>query len=422
MIYPSIDISNGKAVQLQQGKKKILERDDPLSLAHEFCKFGEIAVIDLDAARETGRNDEIIKALCKACDCRVGGGIRSLEKAREVLSWGAEKIIIGTRAVTDTGLDFHFLDDLVCAVGRDRLILALDTENRKIVTRGWKRQTGIPLDDVISQAAPYASELLLTCVEKEGLMQGGDTAGWQNMREKTDLPITVAGGIASLEEINALSRLDLDIQLGMALYTEKFSLAEAFSAACDWSLGMLPTITTDTSGQVLMLAYSTPESFKKTCDTGQVWYFSRSRDQLWQKGETSGHVQNFKRIRMDCDGDALLITANQKGPACHTGRYSCFGQRYFSLDELSSVLKDRLKSPSSASYSASLSQEGIAAKIMEEAEELVLAMTRDEIIWEAADLMYFILLKLTHSQIDLTEVLLELKRRRRAPRSAKKRG
>jgi phosphoribosyl-ATP pyrophosphohydrolase/phosphoribosyl-AMP cyclohydrolase len=422
MIYPSIDISGGKAVQLQQGKKKILEREDPLSLAREFGKFGQVAVIDLDAARERGRNDEILKSLCRTCECRVGGGIRSLERAQEILDWGAEKIIIGTRAVKTGGLDQRFLGTLADNLGRDRIILALDAWEHKIVTRGWREHTGIRLEEVVPEAEPYASELLLTCVDKEGLMKGGDLTGWRNIRKMTDMPVTAAGGIASLGEIEVLARLNMDIQLGMALYTGRFTLSEAFSAACDWSAGLLPTITIDPAGQVLMLAYSSLESLKNTFDTGQVWYFSRSRDRLWKKGETSGHIQEFKAIRMDCDGDALLITAEQKGLACHTDRYSCFGGRRFSLSELYAVLRQRLKSSPSNSYSASLSEADIKDKIAEEAAELIQAESRAEIVWEAADLLYFILLRLARSQIDLDEVLGELKRRRRSTRSSERRS
>jgi phosphoribosyl-ATP pyrophosphohydrolase/phosphoribosyl-AMP cyclohydrolase len=418
MIYPSIDISEGKAVQLQQGRKKILEREDPLALAREFGRFGELAVIDLDAAREAGGNDEILRSLCQACDCRVGGGIRSLERAREVLSWGAEKIIVGTRAVTENGLDFRFLDTLAADVGRDRIIIALDTWKQEIVTRGWQEQTGIPIMDVVSQAKPYAAELLLTCVEKEGLLQGGDHENLRRIRDLTDQPITAAGGIAALEEIEALRGLKMDVQLGMALYTGKFSLEEAFAAGCDWSSGLIPTITVDTAGQVLMLAYSSRESLKKTFTTGRVWYYSRSRKRLWKKGETSGHVQTFQEIRMDCDGDALLITAEQTGPACHTDRYSCFGSKRFSLKELQAILVQRLKEPSADSYSASLSDAEVTDKIIEEAAELTEARSREEIIWEAADLMYFMMLRLARSQVDLDEVLRELKRRRRSPAPA----
>ncbi|MFC2160845.1 phosphoribosyl-AMP cyclohydrolase [Acidobacteriota bacterium] len=422
MIYPSIDISGGKAVQLQQGKKKILEHEDSLSLALHFRKFGEVAVIDLDAAWEVGQNDEILQSLCQSCDCRVGGGIRTLERAREVLSWGAEKIIVGTSAITDKGLDHRFLDTLASDVGRDRIVLALDTWKQKIVTRGWQEQTGILILDVVSQAKPYASELLLTCVEKEGLLQGGDLENLRKIRDLTDQPITAAGGIAAIEEIETLARLKMDVQLGMALYTGTFSLEEAFSAACDWKSGLIPTITVDKADQVLMLAYSSRESLKKTFATGHVWYYSRSRDKLWKKGETSGHVQDFHEIRMDCDGDALLIRANQIGPACHTDRYSCFGRKRFSLKELYAVLEQRLKTPVSDSYSASLSGADITDKIIEEAAELTEARSRSEIIWEAADLLYFIMLRLARSHIELDEVLWELRRRRRSPRSSKKRG
>ena len=134
MIIPSIDLSGGKAVQLEQGRKKILERENPLELAEEFGRFGEVAVVDLDAALGHGANDPVVRELCRLAACRVGGGIRSDKRAAEVLSWGAEKIIIGTMAFAGGTVNRAFLDGLRSQIGRDRLIIALDTLGGRVVT------------------------------------------------------------------------------------------------------------------------------------------------------------------------------------------------------------------------------------------------------------------------------------------------
>jgi phosphoribosyl-ATP pyrophosphohydrolase/phosphoribosyl-AMP cyclohydrolase len=226
--------------------------------------------------------------------------------------------------------------------------------------------------------------------------------------------------VTSLEEIRRLSRKGFNIQLGMALYTGAVSLPKAFTASLDWDKGLIPTITCDPAGRVLMLAYSSRESLQKTCDTGYVWYYSRSRKKLWKKGETSGHVQKFLHIRRDCDGDALLITAEQTGPACHTGRYSCFGSKSFTVRDLEDVIRERLSRPSPDSYTASLDMSGIQDKIGEEAKELIEAQERDHIIWEAADLFYFMNLWLARHNICFKDVVHELGRRRRMPNRRKK--
>jgi len=414
MIIPSIDLSGGRAVQLRQGREKALEREAPLSLAEEFSKFGEVAVVDLDAAFGSGENGALIRQICQTAECRVGGGIRSIPRAREILSLGAEKVIVGTKAFEHNRVNHDFLKRLNSAIGRDRVILALDSLHGEIVIRGWRSQTGLSIETVLREVESYASELLFTCVEKEGLLKGTDFEAVQRLKAAAELPVTAAGGISTPGEIERLSRLGVNIQLGMAVYTGKIGLPDAFISSLKWDHDLIPTITVNTASQVLMLAYSSRESLRKTFETENVWYHSRSRDTLWMKGHTSGNVQKFLKIRTDCDGDSLLVTAAQKGHACHTGKYSCFGNKAFSLDELYGVIKERLTGSSPASYTSSLNDEKLGQKIIEESGELVAASGKEEIIWEAADLLYFVCVLLAKKDISLKAVLDELKRRRRS--------
>ncbi|MBN1349415.1 bifunctional phosphoribosyl-AMP cyclohydrolase/phosphoribosyl-ATP diphosphatase HisIE [candidate division KSB1 bacterium] len=414
MVIASIDVMDGKAVQLRQGKEKVLERDDPLALAEEFNRFGEIAVIDLDAALGKGENCRLIKQLCALGECRVGGGIRSIEKAKEMISFGATKVIIGTTAFQNDAINHEFLAALKSAVGQNSIIIAIDALHREIVTRGWRHATGINVFDVIKALDGYCGEYLFTCVEKEGGMKGTDLETIMQLRKLTQNKVTAAGGISTMTEIRQLAALDVDVQLGMALYTGKISLAEAFIECLNWKNNLIPTIAQDTTGQVLMLAYSNRNSLEKTFDTGNVWYFSRSRDKLWMKGETSSHFQKLVKMRADCDRDALLATVSQAGVACHTGNYSCFGHKAFSLDELQQVIVDRLENPPPGSYTAKLKDNALLnEKILEEAHELVEASERDHIIWEAADVLYFMLVKLAKNNIPIGEIINELRRRRK---------
>jgi phosphoribosyl-ATP pyrophosphohydrolase/phosphoribosyl-AMP cyclohydrolase len=413
MILPSIDLMNGKAVQLRQGRKKILEKDHPVELARDFCRYGEIAVIDLDAAFNARQNEKIIGEICAVGECRVGGGIRSLDKAKRILALGAEKIIIGTMALKNGQINREFLNRLAAFAGKKRVIIALDSYEGEIVTKGWQERSGLSCGSVIKQMEPYASEFLLTRVDKEGVMKGTDLDFFKSLRDKTEIPLTAAGGISTLEEVVFLSNLGINVQLGMALYKEKILLNEAFIASLKWESDLIPTVTVDPSQQVLMLAYSSRESLRRTFKTGKVWYFSRSRHSLWMKGETSANVQNFLRIRSDCDGDALLITAQQQGDACHTRRYSCFGSRIFSLTQLYDVIQDRLENPTPSSYSARLDKKMLKEKIREEAEELIEAEKKEDIVWEASDLLYFFMVLLVKSKIPFSEVVSELGRRRR---------
>jgi phosphoribosyl-ATP pyrophosphohydrolase/phosphoribosyl-AMP cyclohydrolase len=418
MVIPSIDLSGGKAVQLRQGRDKVLEREDPVSLAREFSRFGEIAVIDLDAALSRGENEALLAELCRIAECRVGGGIRSVDKARRLVARGATKVIIGTRVFKENGVDRDFLGELARAVGRDRIIIALDNVLGKVVIDGWRTQTGLDVRSIFREAEPYASEFLLTCVDREGLMAGTDLAAVRSLRSATNLALTAAGGVSCLAEIEELSALGANVQLGLALHTGALSLPDAFLAALDWEKnnGLVPTIVQDASSQVLMAAWSSPESLKKIFADSRAWYYSRTRKRLWLKGETSGNVQAFVKVRTDCDGDALLLTVRPKGAACHTGQYSCFGEEAFSLGRLYSVVQDRLENPAPGSYTASLSESGIREKIIEEAGELAAARPEDEIIWEAADVLYFVCALLAKKGIPLEDIYSELRRRRRSPR------
>jgi phosphoribosyl-AMP cyclohydrolase / phosphoribosyl-ATP pyrophosphohydrolase len=412
MVISSIDLMGGKSVQLKQGKEKVLEKDDPVSLAKEFDKYGEIAVIDLDAAFGNGDNIETIKQILKVGECRVGGGIRDVKRAKELISYGARKIIIGTTAFENDVINNKFLLEVLSAVGKQRIIIAIDSIGGEIVTKGWKHNTGLKLLDTLPKLDNYCSEYLFTCVEREGMMQGIDMDIIAKIRNLTNNKVTVAGGVSTLEEIKKISEFGYDIQLGMALYTGKINLADAFVESLNWKTELLPVIAQNYSGDVLMVGFGNKESIKKTFDSGKMCYYSRSRNKLWTKGETSNNFQNLIHLRADCDHDSILAIVKQENFACHTGSFSCFGDRKFNFYELHEVLKERIATASPKSYTASLTDDKLAEKILEEAQEVVEATERDHIIWEAADVMYFLTVLLAKKGIDIDDVLFELAGRR----------
>jgi phosphoribosyl-ATP pyrophosphohydrolase/phosphoribosyl-AMP cyclohydrolase len=413
MVIASIDLMDGIAVQLQQGKEKVFERENPVELAAEFDRYGEIAVIDLDGAMDKGDNLEIIKRILKKGECRVGGGIRDINKAKELISFGAKKIIIGTTAFENDRVNHEFLKEISDAVGKIRLIIAIDAINDEIVTQGWKHKTGLNLFEVVLQLNNYCSEYLFTCVEREGMLSGTNLEIVKKLKSLTHNKITVAGGVSSISEIKEIARLHFDVQLGMALYTGKINLIDAFVESLNWRRDLIPTITQNYSGEVLMQAFSSKESIRKSFETNKMWYFSRSRNRLWMKGESSGNIQTLIRLRADCDRDSILSTVKQVGAACHTLSFSCYGDRKYSLYELYEVIKNRLENPIPNSYTASLDDKLLAEKILEEAKEVIEAKEKENIIWEAADLLYFLSVLLAKNGIELDDVLFELNRRRK---------
>lgn len=411
MVIASIDLMDGKSVQLIGGKEEALQRENPVQLAREFDRFGEIALIDLDAALRQGENRNLIKKICNFAQCRVGGGIRTVEEAREIVSYGAGKVIIGSMAFDNRKINTDFLKVLARAVGKERVIVAVDTLNGEIVCNGWRCPTGLPLFETAQKLEPYVSELLFTCVEREGRVQGSDMEAIRKLRDVFPKPLTAAGGVRSLQEIEELAKIGVDVQLGMALYTGKIKLDEAFIVSLNWKQSLLPVITVDRTGQVLMLAYTNRQALEKTLATGGMWYYSRSRQKLWRKGETSGHVQKLLRLRVDCDRDTLLAEVEQTDAACHLDRYSCFGDRRFSLPELYEIIGRRFANPVPGSYTATLNDKKVREKLLEEAGEVVEAKTRDEVVWEAADLLYFLTVLLQNQGVCIHEVLMELRRR-----------
>lgn len=325
MVIASIDLMNGRAVQLRQGKEKVLERDDPLALARTFDLYGEIAVIDLDGAQGNADNYDLVKQILKIGTCRVGGGIKTIEKAADLIEHGAQSVIIGSHAFVDNRINKSFLSALMQRIGRERVNIAIDAVNGEIVTRAWTHKTGFSVLDMVKDLESFCHGFLFTCVEREGLMGGADIPMVLRLKERTHNRITLAGGVHTIEEISACARMGVDVQLGMALYNGTIDLGAAFAASLNWKTDLLPTIVQDRTGQVLMLAYSNHESLIETFQTKTMWYYSRSRNALWNKGATSGNVQHLIRMRTDCDQDAILAIVRQIGVACHTGQYSCFG-------------------------------------------------------------------------------------------------
>jgi len=231
LIVPCIDLMGGKVVQLIQGREKALEGDSPEAMLRRFAAFPQIQVIDLDAAMGKGANDGLVEMLASKAVTRVGGGVRTVERAQTLIAQGAFRVIVGTAAFGPTGPNFKFLEDLVSAIGRDRIVLALDSKNGRIVVKGWQEATSFTAEEVIEQLEPYCSGFLCTYVDKEGMMQGTDLDWFRRLRAATDLEITAAGGITTIDDIRALDAVKIHSAVGMAIYTGRLDLAQLAASA-----------------------------------------------------------------------------------------------------------------------------------------------------------------------------------------------
>jgi phosphoribosylformimino-5-aminoimidazole carboxamide ribotide isomerase len=221
VIVPCIDLMGGRAVQLVRGRKRALAVDDVLGLLGRFRGHPWLHVIDLDAALGRGNNTWLVRQLLEAAPMkvRVGGGVRTIARAERLLALGAAQVIVGSRAFRRGAPDHAFLRRLKAAVGRRRVVLALDSYQGRIAVRGWRETLALEPADVMAELAPHAAAFLCTHVDREGTMAGVDLEWFRGLRRATDRPIIAAGGIRSRREVAALARMGMDAAVGMALYT-----------------------------------------------------------------------------------------------------------------------------------------------------------------------------------------------------------
>jgi phosphoribosylformimino-5-aminoimidazole carboxamide ribotide isomerase len=226
VIIPCIDLQGRKVVQLIQGRDKALEGGSPQEMLDKFAAFPVIQVIDLDAAIGTGANEDIVEWIAARARIRVGGGVRTPEKACRLVELGVEKVIVGTAAFGPKGPNVDFLKDLNASVTPEKILLALDSKNGRIVVKGWRESTDYTAEDVMRQLEPYCGGFLCTYVDKEGMMQGTDLEWFRRLRAGTTHEITAAGGITTLDDIRALEQMRIHSALGMAIYTGRLNLKD----------------------------------------------------------------------------------------------------------------------------------------------------------------------------------------------------
>jgi phosphoribosylformimino-5-aminoimidazole carboxamide ribotide isomerase len=226
MIIPCIDLMDGKVVQLVQGREKALEVQTADEMLHKFASFSQIQVIDLDAAMGKGSNDHIVEDIASKAMARVGGGVRTVERAQQLLQQGAFRIIVGTSAFHEGGINKSFLEQLANCVGVERIVIAVDSKGGRIVVKGWQEPTALTATAVVRKLEPYCSGFLCTYVDKEGMMQGTDLKWFQDLRKATRHELTAAGGITTMDDIRALTDLEINCALGMAIYTGRLNLDE----------------------------------------------------------------------------------------------------------------------------------------------------------------------------------------------------
>ena len=227
MLIPSIDLQGGRIVQLVQGERLAVATDDFDGWIARFARFEKVQLIDLDAAKNEGDNGAIVAGICRRLPCRVGGGIRSLDRARAVLDGGARKVIVGSslfRGFPGGLVNVRFASELADALSPDNLIAAVDARGGRVAIDGWRTQLPITPVEAVRELEQYFGEFLFTNVDVEGLMQGLDRQAIERVRRATTRAVTAAGGVTSEEDIAWLDSIGVDAVAGMAIYTGRLKI------------------------------------------------------------------------------------------------------------------------------------------------------------------------------------------------------
>ncbi len=342
-LYPAIDIKDGKCVRLTQGEfdRQKIYSDDPASVARSFEEAGAtwIHMVDLDGARDGHRvNGEAISAVTSAVGIPVelGGGIREMSDVAHCLDLGVSRCIIGTRAVNDP----QFVRSVIELYGPECVVVGIDAKDGRVAVEGWEKVSDVSaLELCLTMKDCGVCHIIYTDIERDGMLSGPNVAATRDLTEASGLDITASGGVSSMQDLRDLYDAGINgVVIGKAIYENRIDLKEAVELfqtetviPYKWSdlklndAGLIPVIVQDCSdGKVLMMAYMNEQAYNDTLESGLMHYYSRSRRVQWLKGETSGHYQALRALRLDCDSDTLLAVVDQTGAACHTGTRSCF--------------------------------------------------------------------------------------------------
>jgi phosphoribosylformimino-5-aminoimidazole carboxamide ribotide isomerase len=223
VLIPSIDLMEGKVVQLVQGSRKALEFDNLQEWIDRFSKYPLVQVIDLDAAMGRGDNRDIVGEIASQLSCQVGGGIRSIDSARAMLDLGAKRVILGSSLISDGRINVPFATDLCAQLKQEKLVFAIDSRAGNISIKGWQQSTPIKTAEMLRTLGPYCGAFLYTHIDTEGMLQGLPFDIVRDLRNQTSRRLIAAGGIRKQEEIDALDAIEVDAVVGMAIYTNLIS-------------------------------------------------------------------------------------------------------------------------------------------------------------------------------------------------------
>ena len=419
-LIPCLDVANGRVVKgvRFQGLRDV---GDPVELGAAYSEAGADELVFLDVAATVDGRSPLLELVATVADelaipFTVGGGVRSASDGADLLSAGADKVAVNSAAVERPEL----IGELAALLGSQAVVVAVDAAGGEVYTRAGKSPTGL---DAVAWAAEAesrgAGEILLTSIDADGTQEGYDLELTEAVAGAVSIPVIASGGAGDARprrrrarrRAGGSPRVDPPRAPGAPRARSATS-----SAASGCRFAMQPDLRAAVvqdadTGRVLMLAWMDDEALRRTRETGEAHFYSRSRARLWHKGETSGNTLAVEELREDCDGDAILVRARPAGPACHTGSLSCFAPWLWRR------VAERAAVQPEGSYVAGLVSAGPAAaarKLGEEGLEAALAgagESDERLVSELADLWFHSYVLLAARGLDPAAVEDELRRR-----------
>ncbi len=339
-IYPAIDIHRRECVRLVKGDFSTARKvaRDPLQTALSFREAGAkwVHMVDLDGAKEGEcRNADIFLQIAAQSGLKVelGGGIRNMTTLETYFQGGISRCILGSAALRDP----DFVASAVSRFGH-RVAVGIDAVNGRVAADGWTEVSDVSYLDLAKRMESLGVQtLIFTDISRDGTLSSPNFEQLAALRRAVRCQVVASGGIHTKEDVARCREMGLDgVICGKSLYSGSLSLRDALRCAGTsvdvtdiesyfQKDSLIPAVVQEAeTGEVLMLAYMNLTSLLRTLQTGETWFWSRSRKEYWHKGETSGHIQKVRSVVGDCDRDTLLVTVTQSGAACHTGAHSCF--------------------------------------------------------------------------------------------------
>ncbi|MHA1671737.1 MAG: bifunctional phosphoribosyl-AMP cyclohydrolase/phosphoribosyl-ATP diphosphatase HisIE [Promethearchaeota archaeon] len=356
--------------------------------------FGNIIVSNCTSSN-------LLKKICNVAECYLMMNSPEFETIKSALQMGVKKVIIHEKDVMNIGK----------RISKNIIIAKITLQKKSLLNL---KNLEEDLKVIFNRVNPYCSEILIDYDEKLYLDQSTllEIIKIISTLNQNSLTFLVLNNKISIE----LERKGINPFISSKEMIEEKEMIKIFNSIINFQKqeGLIPTIIQDVHDQILMLAYSSQDSLKQALIQKKGIYYSRSRKSIWIKGETSGNYQSLIKARYDCDQDTLLFTVQQTGNACHLQRYSCFGNKEFKLSDLYEIIYDRILNPTVNSYTSKISKEErlIIDKIKEESEEVINYTDDGNLVWEIADLLYFIMVLMAKKGIKLQDIINELWSRR----------